>query len=311
MLELNQIKPELDLMDGPEIKREKWKAFKKEFGFTSASMCHLMKEAGNDWLSKKVTVYGRNVQLSKEAQTAFKSFLALKRVVQPGGMASFNTMDERTRLGGWKNNITNTLIRSGGNTMSLGIIDFRMIPGASHPGTIESPFYYSFMKMMDDNGCPRMTEVPTWLWICDTNTRVQVEMLYQNRLLPFFDIVHSSYEPGSWETLARPQELKKLRDYMVSLIFLFKKNKSKSLSDERKAKFKGVFKPLCVNKNVVRSVLDEYKYTVETEYELRMDFYIDVLQNAVEKGQIVFNMFGGTKLMYAGLVMNLNSFWLR
>lgn len=300
--ELSLIKPNLELMEGIEVNREKWRNFKQEFGFNGASMSYLMREAGSDFLSKKVTVFGRNTQLSDEAKLSFKSFLNLKKVVNPGGMATFNKVNEKVKTSGWSNNISNAMIRGEGNKIAVGIIDFRLIPGSNLSGSIDSPFHYSFIKMIEEVGCPRFTEVPTWVWICDDNKRVQVEMLYQTRLIPFFDIVFSTYVPGPMEALTRPLEMKKSREYSIAIMILLKKEKSKMVGDAKRLKYKGIYQPESSSKSVHKTMQDEHKYTIETDYELRMDFYIDILQQSACKRQIVFNFFGGSKIMYAGMV---------
>lgn len=54
---------------------------------------------------------------SDEAHTTFEPFLALKRVVDPRSMTTFNLVNEKMKLSWWKNKTTNTLNRSG-------VIDF-------------------------------------------------------------------------------------------------------------------------------------------------------------------------------------------
>ena len=49
------------VVDGVEILRENWKSFKRVFGFTSVSISHLMREAGNNY-SRRFTVYVRHAQ---------------------------------------------------------------------------------------------------------------------------------------------------------------------------------------------------------------------------------------------------------
>ena len=64
----------------------------------------------------------------------------------------------------------------------------------------------------------------------------------------------------------------------------------------------------CVQEDVTlhpphpKEFVEELMYTIDLAYEIRMDFYNGVLKTLCVKGDTVFNVFSGTKFVYATLV---------
>ena len=51
-----------------------------------------------------------------------------------------------------------------------------------------------------------------------------------------------------------------------------------------------------------KELVEETMYAIYPAYELRMDFYIGVLKALTVMSETVYNVFGGTKFVYAALV---------
>lgn len=56
----------------------------------------------------------------------------------------------------------------------------------------------------------------------------------------------------------------------------------------------------------MKPLYDKAKYVVNTWEELRMEFYLHVLGTLARRGDTTFNVFKGTKPMYAELVSTLD-----
>ena len=56
--------------------------------------------------------------------------------------------------------------------------------------------------------------------------------------------------------------------------------------------------------------MEETMYTLYPAYELRMDFYIGILKALTGMNETIYNVFGGTKFVYAALVSSCLSLFL-
>ena len=55
----------------------------------------------------------------------------------------------------------------------------------------------------------------------------------------------------------------------------------------------------------LNDLFQETLYTVFPALELSMEFYISILQGLAMNGEMVYNVFGGSKFMYAAMVSHL------
>ena len=53
------------------------------------------------------------------------------------------------------------------------------------------------------------------------------------------------------------------------------------------------------------SLYDEAKYANYHSDELRMEFYVRIMRAFTRRGDCIFNVFGGTKPIFAGMVSSL------
>ena len=57
-----------------------------------------------------------------------------------------------------------------------------------------------------------------------------------------------------------------------------------------------------------KELLQETLYTVFPALELRLEFYVSVLQSLAISGETVYNVFGGSKFMYAAMVSSPSNY---
>jgi hypothetical protein len=57
-----------------------------------------------------------------------------------------------------------------------------------------------------------------------------------------------------------------------------------------------------------KSLYDEAKYAIYLADELRMEFYLRIMRALTRRGDAIFNIFGSTKPIYAGMVSSLTIF---
>ena len=57
-----------------------------------------------------------------------------------------------------------------------------------------------------------------------------------------------------------------------------------------------------------KKLVQETMYALYPAYELRMDFYIGILKALTGLSETVYNVFGGTKFVYATLVSSMSFF---
>lgn len=64
---------------------------------------------------------------------------------------------------------------------------------------------------------------------------------------------------------------------------------------------KSIFK-VAYGENKDCAMYNETKYVVYTSHKLHLNFYIDVLKVFMKKKDLIFNVFVGSKVLYAGMV---------
>ena len=68
----SKLVPDMKIVVDGEVHEANWRAFKKEYKFTSASMAALLREAGEDFLNAKKVKGGRNRVLPENAPESFQ-----------------------------------------------------------------------------------------------------------------------------------------------------------------------------------------------------------------------------------------------
>jgi hypothetical protein len=125
-----------------------------------------------------------------------------------------------------------------------------------------------------------MTDPPMWLWICwSKEAEVQVSHYAHNAMYrDMYERAYSCYLPAMNKRLEDRPANNKLARAKVHLIFLVKKT------------FKLDRKPN-----------NELEYRITTS-ELRMEFYLRVMEMFCQPGDAILSIFGGGKVVCAGVV---------
>jgi hypothetical protein len=301
--ELHKLVPEKQLInkDG-EIDDARWKAFKAEYKFTSASMAALIREAGEDFLRSKFVKGGKNRALAEHSQRAFLNFIKEKRFVTFEGSAHFNMVTfEPVKIKGWPGPDSRMAIRlKAGDRFPFGIIDFRNIPGNEDEGIMSAPFYAPFWSKFVEYASPRLREVDVWLWIVEDQKAEQVYDIVR-KLQPEYAVSKSHYVAapveGAYSTLRDPKT--KIVN-VLCLYFVYKAELLKTPNHPigRMDRLFQVPEGLGTNK----SLYDEAKYANYPTDELRMEFYLRMMRTLTRRGDFIFNIFGGSKPIFAAMV---------
>ena len=300
--ELHKLRPNYKMFQDGEVVKENWRKFKKEYNFTSASMQALIRETGRGYYKEKGTRSGKNKTISEGDIQILKNFMKEKKIVKFEGEAHFNFVDNTgIRFSGW-GLVTRAQTREGFFNFPFAVIDYRMVPGSHTKGDMSSPFFDQFMKAFVKFKSPNMHEPEVWLWIVDAERQEQVHDLYRSTLSDQYTIHRSQYMPCPSEGVAHNMEKKNKQISCITLYFLVKIQRSQSLAGlDPEKDIKSIFK-VADGRDKDRALYDESKYVIHTQFELRLDFYVEVLRMFTRKGDTVFNVFGGSKFLYAGMV---------
>ena len=300
--ELSTLVKDRDIFVDGEVHEVNWRAFKKEYNFTSASMAALIREAGEEFLRLKKVKGGKNIPLPVHAARAFSNFIKEKRIVKFEGDALFNPVTfDPLKIQGWPGVEARKAIRlKAGDRFPFGLIDWRLCPGAGIEGSLSSPFYEPFLTKFLEYGCPRFREVDIWLWIVEDRRAEQVYEVVR-RLQPDYAVSKSHYSPAPAEGLYSVMKDKKTKRVESLCLFFVYKAELVRQQNHPISRMESLFQVPDALGNDKR-YYDEAKYANYPAGELRMDFYLRVLRVLTQRGDCIFNVFGGSKMVYAALV---------
>ena len=206
--ELHQIDPELGLMNAKnEIIVQNWKKFKSKRMFSRATMDVLLDRPGDAYFGKAKSVSQKSktcVELSPQAFEFFNVFLKHKNNFQKpfakGFYRSYNDYSNVFRDWPdciWHNDIV--------GRMSLGVLDFRTLPGVENKesSTVDSPYFKEVMLSLQKRKDPALKDVPAWLFICgDEKEQAQVlRLVEKDEVLNTYDMDFSIYSAGKIDRL--------------------------------------------------------------------------------------------------------------
>ena len=301
--QLHLIRPELGLYtDGnKQFVQTAWKNFKKQFSISKASMCVFLDWGPTDlYYTNQRQTQHRNTpceDLSPYAKQFFTVFLKRReQFTPPDGEFYFSAFKSNSLM--FSSFVSDSWSTMGRNS-KLGIIDFRCIPGVHGRSTasVDMPYFEAFMKLMSKHGKPTITDLPAWLFICgDDDAYLQVEACSQiPSVVEKFNLYPSEYIPAPFERLGVYSAKSKLAMSNVRLLFLIN-NKMEHPP--------AVKKQYQAPQHVVYEKPRKYNELEYSMYpiKLRMEFYIRILDMFCERGDSVFELFAGTKLMVASMV---------
>jgi hypothetical protein len=157
------------------------------------------------------------------------------------------------------------------------------------------------MEALQRQSQPAMTKPPNWHWICELKeAEVQVSTyVHKTMFTDLYDVEYSDYWPTSNERLEDWAVNNRLVRGMVFLIFLVWKSYRMSKRD-----------PIVISKVFAAPQTSVYskprkynklEYRIDT-LELRMEFYLRVLEMLCKPGDNMFSVFGSGKVLCAGVV---------
>ena len=145
---------------------------------------------------------------------------------------------------------------------------------------------------------PAIINSNLWLFIIEDNDDRVAAIKFAETRMPEFDIMHSTYIPSKAEMLNNLSTRGTAPD--VPLLFLFKRRNA--YADEARRRIKGVYTTpqTCVyftdpSKNI------ESKWRLRLT-ELRMEFYLNILQDFAAASENILVVFTGHKFMLAAKV---------
>ena len=155
-----------------------------------------------------------------------------------------------------------------------------------------------FLRCVGEKLEPAITTPNLWLFIVEDDDDRTVAMKFAKTRMPEFNIMHSTYIPSKAEMLNNVSTRGTAPD--VPLLFLFKRKNA--YADEARRRMKGVYTTphTCVyytdpSKN------NEGKWRLRPT-ELRMEFYVNILQDFAAASKNILAVFMGRKFMLAGKV---------
>lgn len=303
-LELNIIDPKFGLFhSNSDFRPQKWKKFKDDYSITSATMRVLTEAPGDYFFSERKQISSKNKdinEISPYAKAVLEFFLKTKKNFQkPVGRAYMRPYDVVSNvLGKWPN----LRWEEGRDDLSLGIIDFRRVPNftSSAESSIKKPYFESFIETLEKQSAPGMTDPPAWVWICgDKHATSQIVHYTQEKLLSKYHVVYSDLRvPCPNERLEDRSTSHRSSKAKVSLVFLLKKG-------SRVADYgKKIPTEFCAPNDKLYQKAGKYS---ELEYrmsstELRMEFYLKLVQLFCKPGDSLFTVVAGGKPLCAGMV---------
>jgi hypothetical protein len=303
--ELQNLKPRLHLFNqNGEFSRSNWKAFKRSYNVTSATMQVLLEAPGEELFSGAKQTRNKNQkieELSPYAKQFFKVFLKQKKEFQkPAGRAYFRPFSGlNNKLGPWPENSWENVAHA----LVLGIIDFRRVPNFTQVNktTAQKPYFEEFMNALQRQSQPTMTEPPIWLWICGSKeAEIQVSTFaHKTMFTDVYEIEYADYWPTSNERLEDRATNNRLAQSSVFLVFLIRKSYRASRLD-----LIVIPKAFAAPQTSVYSTprkYNELEYRIDKS-ELRMEFYLRMLEMFCKPGDSILSIFGGRKVLCAGLV---------
>lgn len=146
-----------------------------------------------------------------------------------------------------------------------------------------------------------MLKQHVWLWVVELEKGRQVLNLYNTTSLSTnYNIFVSKYVPAKTEVLTTIHEAKGSKKVgAVQLYFLTRRKSPTERLPVKHATFKKIYNLPTPHP---KEMIEDTMYSIFPALELRMEFYVDILQRLAIHKESIFNVFGSTKFMYATLV---------
>ena len=159
-----------------------------------------------------------------------------------------------------------------------------------------------FLRYVGEKLEPAITTPNLWLFIVEDDDNRVAAIKFAETRMPEFDIMHSTYIPSKAEMLNNVSTRGTALD--VPLLFLFKCGNA--YADEARRRMKGVYTtPQTCVYYTDPSKNNEGKWRLRST-ELRMEFYLNILQDFAAASENILAVFTGRKFMLAAKVKILD-----
>ena len=285
-------------------RREKWKVFKVNFNITRATKQLLLTAPTESFfsLAKRPSMKNKTAKdLSPYAAEFFKVFLKSKGEYEtPEANIFVRPYDTKEdTLATWGNGVwepENVVIK-------LALLDFRNISRVINKETAlkESPYFEEFMGEILRLTDPAPTDPEVWFWICG-NEDVEDDLRIFMRSNVFgtaYEVTNAEYIPALVEQLEDVSVGSSKARAPVRLMFLTKKGaKLKTKKIPRRYEAPNLLKWM---KPGLYTELDYRIYNME----LRMEFYIRIMELFCDARSNVLSVFVGGKIVCESWVSKL------
>jgi hypothetical protein len=298
--ELEYVRPSLDfLKPDMNVRNLRWRVWKKEHRFSSATWDYLLSAPPAAYFTKRLTNEGIHkhaddfVEKFPDLPHMFKSFLRSKnRLQERGGGVQILGLDSVSM-----SIVTSTSTEfSGHRSLGFAIMDLREAPKHKEwQGGL--PPVLPFLEKLKSMTNPSMKDPNVWLWITEPGVDDTTVVSFISEEYDGYDHVRSVYKPCKGERLYDVTTRTTAPD--VILHFMFKKgdNMNSHWRDNVKKEYTAPNIPYYTDptKN------HEAKWR-QFSSELRMEFYLDLLQEYAAPGENFVGIFTGVKCMLAAKV---------
>ena len=301
MREIGKLVPAYNLTDADgDIVWENWRGLKIAYHINGVSMKALIR-AASPFLAQRSRKNEKKGSIDERETTLYKHFLDRKKNAKFEGVARFCAVTSQLKFGKWDTHASRATVRDDPRGCPFAIFDFRAFPNSWKQPPPGTPFYDSFLKAFKSFRSPALLEPNVWLWIVDQERSAAVVDLYNSTMDLEYNIFHSTYVPAKTEGIAVIEEARGVKQ--VGAICLYFLTRKSSPSGRLPVKAKSVFKKIYqLPPPHPKELMDEAMFAICPATELRMDFYIGVLKAVTVMSETVYNVFGGTKFVYAALV---------
>ena len=293
------LNPDLHFTDGGEdVIDDVWRQWKLRHWFTTASWDFLLSTQKADYFQRRLQneAWSKRIMNMQaqfpEVHSMLTQFLKLKyRTFRPRGGVQFRGVD-----------IVNcSLERSTSfvyteRVLNFSVLDCRSVPRVKASDTTVA--IDSFLRCVREKLEPAITTPNLWLFIVEDDDDRVAAMKFAETRMPEFDIMHSTYIPSKAEILNNVSTRGTAPD--VPLLFLFKRGNA--YADEARRRMKGIYTtPVTCVYYMDPSKNNKGKWRLRPT-ELRMEFYLNILQDFAAASENILDVFTGRKFMLAAKV---------
>jgi hypothetical protein len=294
--ELHELKPLYRFCDDDgNVIKQNWQRWKWTNGVTSASMNILLQIPDKEFFTFRKEKKGWHVRAGqnekyKNVEAFFKKFLKLKAAFKkPEGKVVLREFDRKKFEFGPRGDFQRL------QNLKLGIIDLRDTPGhMNKTDSTRTPYFQYFMQRFTLLQNPGLHDPPVWLWISKTTERHAQVIHYVEGHMKDYVLTSSTYYIHPNERLYANEAKGKGKHREVHLAFLLKKGVSLPKPDS-------MYVTPRIDYYTEPHKYNESQFSL-SDRELRMEFYLDIMELFCSPGDSVYCLFGGAKTMHAANV---------